>query len=251
MINTGMTKLILIEDDPFLLDNIEFILEAEQFKVFSADCGRKGIKLIEEIIPDLIISDISLPDMEGYDILKQIRRNEELFNIPFIFLSARAEHKDVRLGMNLGADDYLTKPFIAKDLVEAIKTRLYLHNKRKEVVPPPPASLSLDDSLFIKTTKGIQSLKLQDTICIKALDEYTEVITCNKKFIAKKSLKEWEATLPGSYIRIHRSCIINSKYIRKIEPWSNYSLKIELDQYPESLISSRRYTSKLKETYFI
>ncbi|MGE5682996.1 MAG: LytR/AlgR family response regulator transcription factor [Bacillota bacterium] len=253
-----MYKVIVIEDDQSLLENIEIILEAEGFKVFTAPDGKKAIKLIEEIIPDVIVSDIMLPDIEGFEILKTVRNSPELQDLPFLFLTARTDHKDLRYGMNLGADDYLTKPFNAKELVEAIHARLELIKLRKETkaaaaAVPQDKNLKAGDTVFIKDAKGIVNLNLKDIICINAVGEYSEVITSNgKNHTVRKILKEWEETLPSdTFLRIHRSAIINIKYIVKIENWFNSSLRIYLDKCPEPLVSSRRYTSRIRELYFV
>ncbi|MGE5498197.1 MAG: LytR/AlgR family response regulator transcription factor [Syntrophothermus sp.] len=250
-----MYKVILIEDDQFLLENIETILEEEKFNVFTAANGRKGIKLIEEIHPDVIISDIMLPDIEGYEILKHVRQNSEIQNIPFLFLTARTDQKDMRQGMNLGADDYLTKPFNAKELIEALHARLELAKIRMENSSPQPQAREQKnkDILFLQDQKGISNISPKDIVLISAAGEYSEVFTCHlKKHTVKKLLKEWEEILPeDSFIRIHRSTIINIKYILKVEKWFNYSLRIHLDKHPEPVDCSRRYASRIKKLYFV
>ncbi|MCU7497423.1 MAG: response regulator transcription factor [Ignavibacteria bacterium] len=249
-----MYKVIVIEDDPFLLQNIEIILEAEGFRAFTAECGKKAIKLIEEIIPDVIVSDIMLPDMDGFEILKHVRMNPEVQDLPFLFLTARTDHKDLRQGMSLGADDYLTKPFNAKELVEAINARLELIKLRgKTNLTHENDNLRAPETVFIKGARGIINLDLKDIVCIQALGEYTSVVvSTGKEHTVKKLLKEWEETLPkDSFIRVHRSAIINIRHIIKIEEWFNHSLRIYLKSLSEPVVSSRRYTSRIKELYFI
>lgn len=264
-----MHKIIVVEDNQMLLENIEIILEAEGFKVFTADCGKTGLKLIEEIIPDVIISDIMLPDMDGFEILKTVRRNPEVHDLPFLFLTARTDHKDLRLGMSLGADDYLTKPFNAAELIEAIRTRLELIELRKSA-PGIKGSgnvkgsgngkasgngngMNTPDTVFVRDAKGIANLAVKDIVCIKALGEYTEVVTPGgRNYTVKKLLKDWESVLPAaSFIRVHRSAIINIHHIVKIQEWFNHSLRIYMNNTPEPLVSSRRYTARIKEMYFI
>ncbi|MGE5679735.1 MAG: response regulator transcription factor, partial [Bacillota bacterium] len=104
-------KIVVIEDDISLRDNIEQLLEEFGYRVLSAEDGKKGIKIIKEILPDLIISDIMMPGIDGYEVLRQLGSDPKTLTIPFIFLTARAEMKDLREGMLLGADDYLIKPF--------------------------------------------------------------------------------------------------------------------------------------------
>jgi len=119
-----MTTVLIIDDDHFVRDSICDLLNLEGFQTLTADNGTTGLYLATEHHPDLILCDIQIPDLDGYDLLKQLRQNHLTQSIPFIFLSARVAKTDQRLGMNLGADDYLTKPCSAADLLEAINSRL-------------------------------------------------------------------------------------------------------------------------------
>ena len=119
-----MTHILIIEDDQPTRENLELILDMEGFSVRTAPDGQTGLALARSQRPDLIICDISMPGMDGYGVLRQLRADPEHPDIPFIFLTARGERQDQRLGMNLGADDYLCKPVDAEDLLGAIQTRL-------------------------------------------------------------------------------------------------------------------------------
>ncbi len=119
-----MTKVLLIEDDSVLRENIAELLELSDFEVLTAPNGKLGLKSININIPDIIVCDIMMPELDGYEVLSQVTKNTKTKHIPFIFLSAKTEHQDVRKGMNLGADDYITKPFTEDELVSAIKSRL-------------------------------------------------------------------------------------------------------------------------------
>jgi CheY-like chemotaxis protein len=119
-----MVKILVIEDESSILENIADYLEMCEYEVYKATNGRDGIALAENVNPDLIICDIMMPEMDGLEVIKQVRANEMTAEIPFIFLTARSEEDDLRLGMNLGADDYLKKPFKNSDLIASIKTRL-------------------------------------------------------------------------------------------------------------------------------
>lgn len=121
------TQIVLIEDNHEMRDNIAEILELSNYTVYPAENGKKGVELIKQHIPDLIICDIMMPELDGYGVLKIISGNESTRHIPFIFLTAKAEKTDFRKGMNLGADDYLTKPFEDVELLEAIETRIRKH----------------------------------------------------------------------------------------------------------------------------
>ncbi|AUC81152.1 response regulator [Lacinutrix sp. Bg11-31] len=119
-----MRTLLLIEDDLALRENTAELLELSNYKVLTAANGKLGIEQANLHIPDLIVCDIMMPETDGYGVLEAVSNNEKTKHIPFIFLSAKTEHKEIRRGMDLGADDYLTKPFEEEELVSAIESRL-------------------------------------------------------------------------------------------------------------------------------
>jgi DNA-binding response OmpR family regulator len=124
-----MKKLLLIEDDQIMRENTAEILELSNFKVEVAENGKVGVKKAKEFNPDLIVCDIMMPELDGYGVLHMLSRDPSTSTIPFIFLTAKAEKSDIRRGMELGADDYLTKPFEEMDLLNAIDARLKRHEK--------------------------------------------------------------------------------------------------------------------------
>ncbi len=119
-----MKKILIIEDEPEMRRNIATILRLEKYHPVTAENGRAGVKLAREQVPDLILCDVMMPEMDGYGVLQALREEAATMTIPFIFLTAKGEKSAVRSGMNLGADDYLTKPVAKKDLLEAIRARL-------------------------------------------------------------------------------------------------------------------------------
>lgn len=118
-----MSRILVIEDEPQVIDTIIDILELEDHETFTADNGLQGVKTALEIKPDLIICDVMMPKMSGYDVLRVLRSESDTAATPFIFLTAKADRADLRYGMELGADDYLTKPFTPRELLQAIATR--------------------------------------------------------------------------------------------------------------------------------
>lgn len=118
-----MKTILVIEDEQILREPICDLLQAEGFNVIGAALGRQGIQLAEAQPPDLILCDVTLPDVDGYSILATLQQNPLTRTIPFIFLTARGARADLRRGMNLGADDYLVKPCSAEDLLGAITSR--------------------------------------------------------------------------------------------------------------------------------
>ncbi|MBN9693392.1 MAG: response regulator transcription factor [Verrucomicrobia bacterium] len=119
-----MKKILVIEDEPEMRRNLLTILRLEQFAVVGAAHGREGVELARREAPDLILCDVMMPELDGYGVLAELRRDSGLSATPFIFLTAKGEKPDVRAGMNLGADDYLTKPVVKAELLEAIRSRL-------------------------------------------------------------------------------------------------------------------------------
>lgn len=119
-----MKKILLIEDDAVLRDNTAELLELLNYHVNVASNGKIGVEKAKNQNPDIIVCDIMMPELDGYGVLEQLGNDIQTQHIPFIFLSAKTERHDVRKGMNLGADDYITKPFSEDELVSAIESRL-------------------------------------------------------------------------------------------------------------------------------
>jgi PAS domain S-box-containing protein len=131
-----MKKILLIEDGELLRANVAEMLSLKDFYVIEAANGHIGLDLAEEHIPDLIICDVMMPELDGYDVLTKLRENPATAMIPFIFTTAKATQADLRKGMELGADDYVTKPFTAKELLNTISMRMekaIASHKRTEV----------------------------------------------------------------------------------------------------------------------
>ena len=117
-------KVLVIEDNHDIRENIAEILQLAGYVVFEADNGKTGIDLALKNIPDIILCDIMMPELDGYGVLFVLNKHPEMAAVPFIFLTAKAERLDLRKGMEMGADDYLTKPFDDMELLNAIETRL-------------------------------------------------------------------------------------------------------------------------------
>lgn len=147
--------ILLIEDDTVLRENTAEILELQDYEVITAPNGKIGIDKAIKHVPDIIICDIMMPEVDGYGVLQALSSNTETHHIPFIFLSAKTEHKEIRRGMNMGADDYLTKPFDEEELVEVIETRL----KKANLVSQVFVAQSPDDSDPEEDIRNLNELK--------------------------------------------------------------------------------------------
>jgi len=122
--STHQETILVAEDEPNMLEMIAYLLEEEGYVVIQAASGEAALDILEEAKPDLIISDINMPGMDGFELCQRVRAEAEFSQTPFIFLSARSHRADVRRGMGLGADDYLTKPFETEELLSAVQIRL-------------------------------------------------------------------------------------------------------------------------------
>jgi DNA-binding NarL/FixJ family response regulator len=119
-----MKKILVIEDEPEMRRNITALLRYKEYEAVAAANGRLGVEMAGREKPDLILCDVMMPELDGYGVLRALQADSKLALIPFIFLTAKGEKHDLRSGMNLGADDYLTKPVANNDLVHAIEARL-------------------------------------------------------------------------------------------------------------------------------
>jgi K+-sensing histidine kinase KdpD len=120
-----MAYIVVIEDDPEVLDNIKDVLEAVGYQVQGAPNGLAGLEVVRQVMPDVVLCDANMPLLDGYGVLQELRNHAETATLPFIFLTALTERSDLRRGMEMGADDFVTKPFSQAELLRAIQTRLH------------------------------------------------------------------------------------------------------------------------------
>lgn len=149
-----MKKILIIEDNKEIRENIAEILELDGYATIEAANGKEGVQKALEEAPDLIVCDIMMPELDGYGVLHILAKKEETSSIPFIFLTAKAERTDMRKGMKLGADDYLTKPFEDTELLDAIEIRF----KKAEVLKKNYNGSAEGLNQFIKDAKDLHDL---------------------------------------------------------------------------------------------
>lgn len=149
-----MKTILLIEDNPDMRENTTEILELAQYKVLTASNGVEGVKIAQNAQPDLIVCDIMMPELDGYGVLNILGKHSSTAGIPFIFLSAKAEKNDLRMGMSMGADDYLTKPFEHTELLRAVEVRLKKNEVLRSAFTPTAEGLTE----FLKEVQGINPL---------------------------------------------------------------------------------------------
>lgn len=193
-----MEKILLIEDDKDSRENTAEILQFANYQVITAENGRIGIAKARHNQPDLIVCDIMMPEMDGYAVLKSLGSQGSTAGIPFIFLTAKSDREDMRQGMNLGADDYLIKPFEEKELLEAISCRL-----RKSVFLKKEIARNL---------KGISSF-------LEGASEYMDLEGLSKahelKSYLKKEILFWEGDHAHSLYFIEKGAIKTYKSTEK------------------------------------
>src|SRR6188472_3023247 len=119
-----MKSILVIEDNKDIRENTAEILDMAGYKTFTAENGKKGVEVALSEKPDIIICDIMMPELDGYGVLHLLKKNSATREIPFIFLTAKTERSDLRKGMEMGADDFITKPFEEIELLNAVETRL-------------------------------------------------------------------------------------------------------------------------------
>jgi CRP/FNR family transcriptional regulator, polysaccharide utilization system transcription regulator len=149
-----MKKILLIEDNPEVRENTAEILQFAGYDVCEASNGREGVQAAREQSPDLILCDIMMPEMDGYGVLYLLNKDPKTAGIPFIFLTAKADKSDMRKGMNMGADDYLTKPYEEMELLDTIESRF----KRSEIVRKEFNNDLVGLTAFLDEARGKEAL---------------------------------------------------------------------------------------------
>ncbi|MBW4421393.1 MAG: response regulator [Myxacorys californica WJT36-NPBG1] len=160
-----MKTILVIEDEQAVRESILDLLEAEGFHSIGGENGTVGVNLAHEYHPDLILCDIQMPELDGYGVLTNLRQSSDTASIPFIFLSARTTKVDIRQGMELGADDYLTKPCTAVELLGAISGRLAKHQallQRYSQLGRPAVANQRDRSELSQAPEAIQTSGTRD-----------------------------------------------------------------------------------------
>ena len=184
-------KILLIEDNPEVRENTNEILDLAGYNVVTAQNGKVGVELAQKEKPDLIICDIMMPELDGYGVLHLLRKNAETETVPFIFLTAKTERSDFRKGMELGADDYITKPFDDSELLSAVEVRL----KKSAVLEHKYPSTVSGLAQFIKDVNGLGNIDhLSDEYEMNSYEKKTVLFQEGKRprflyYLAKGKVK--------------------------------------------------------------
>lgn len=177
-----MKKILIIEDNLAIRVTTAEILKLADYEVFTAENGKQGVELAKSKLPDLILCDIMMPDLDGYGVLHILSKNPNTLEIPFIFITSKNSKTDLRKGMNLGADDYMFKPFKETDLLETVETRL----KRSEGIS--------------KKYIGNKRAKAQISEKSNGLKDLMELSTSRKEKIVLKKEKVYQENDYSNYV---------------------------------------------------
>lgn len=255
-----MKKILLIEDNIELADNFSILLKEKGFDVRPAYNGADGLKISLDDKPDIVLCDIMLPDLNGYKLLAELKKVMKNDMPIFIFITAKTQRQDLRKGMVLGADDYLTKPFSFEELIEAINTqsekrtnqkisRTENEKQRPSIKENNKQVLNYSDYFFFDDKKNPGFYPVNSIVLIKSMKDYTQLILSDeKKFVIRKPMKYWENKLPPEkFLRVHRQTILNIDFIKKVEPISSNRYVLKLKSIRTQIEVSQRFSKKLKE----
>lgn len=226
-----MKKILVIEDEQFVRENIVEILEASGYNAVSAPNGAVGVTLALQHQPDIILCDVMMPELDGHGVLQALRGNVLTANTPFVFLTARADTSDLRHGMNLGADDYITKPFRVSELLTAIETRL-----AKKVTVQDMA----EEKLKMLRANISLSLPHEFLTPLSGILGFSELLISSYDVLSRDEIMEMLTQLNSSARRIHH-LVQNFLLYAKLISISTEHNKIRIEHYdavlsPEHII---------------
>lgn len=176
--------ILVIEDETLLRENIAEIIGHFGFRVISVPSGEEAIKVMKECTPDIIICDIMLPEIDGYEVFARVKQMPKLTHTAFIFLTAKSTRSDTRTGMNMGADDYLTKPFTKEELINSVRARLEKLSIMRQG--------SLEKDMFVDEAayeKIINLTKRERKVLDEIAEGYTTPQIAKKLFVSKKTIE--------------------------------------------------------------
>lgn len=252
-----MRKVLIIEDDILLREGIRDLLSLNKFEVYTASDGVEGLKLAREVMPDIIICDIMMPRLDGYQLKEIINGDNELSVIPFIYLTAKSEMKSLREGMDLGADDYIIKPFDTSALIKVIEKKIKHYDEiRYKALEQSSADgkkhekkLAENDVLIINlNSQTPRAIRVGEIKSIEVSGNYSKIYYGKEILSIRKSITSWEEILEENlFLRIHQSIIINMNFIEKLSKWSSNTYLVYISGIEQPFTISQRYVSKIKQ----
>jgi DNA-binding response OmpR family regulator len=239
--NGDKLKVLVIEDEPLLSEMITKSLKLEGYQVESAVTGEDGLKKVRELNPDLVLLDVLLPKIDGWEVLTRLRDDSKTRDLPIIMLTALADERSKVQGLRGGADDYVTKPFSALELmarVEAILKRMGRPPYRDKM---PQIPVRKGDKIYLVNADDINFINIQR--------EYAYLHTDDERFLTNHTLAELERMLdPLKFFRAHRGYIVNLQKVKAITRIGTSSYELTMNDPGQSKIPmSRRQSSELKK----
>lgn len=249
MVEEEKYRILLIEDDPAISNVVELNLRLDDYEVFLASDGEEGLKMVNEVKPDLIILDVMMPKLDGWQVLMQLKSNEQTRDIPVIMLTAIDDERSKVIGLRGGADDYVPKPFSPLELAARVKVildrvgracRLSVREEKEKVAL---------DQIPVQRGEAIKLIPMEDIYYIDTKHEYANLHTFNESYLTTYSLTELEKMLDRrTFFRTHRSYIVNLKKVNQIIKLSRNALIVTLRDEKESRIPvSRRQAAVLRD----
>lgn len=250
-----MKQLLIIEDDQNTRECIAEIFNENGFKVYSAPDGSSGIKLAKDILPDLIICDLLMPGIDGFEVKRILSNDNNTSLIPFIYLTGQKDIRDMRHAMELGADDFIVKPVKMKVLLNLILKRLDRIDSIKTTIRNKLTDKSIlkseNKKFLIKSGKENIFISVDDIVLISADGYYTIVhLISGKRITIKRTLKNWLTLLPEKkFEKVHRKIVINFDMIEKMEPWFKGTYAVKLKNFSETVYFSQRCSQKIRKEH--
>lgn len=245
-------KVLVVEDDESISNVVELNLRLDGYEVYLAADGEEGLSMVEEVEPDLVILDVMMPKVDGWEVLMRLRQQPETRDIPVIMLTAIGDEQSKVMGLRGGADDYVAKPFSPLELTARVKVILDRVGKAQRMAErgeagEPPIKL---EQIPVQKGDTIVLVPKEDIYYIDTKYEYANIHTYSDSYLTTYSLTELEKSLDRNmFFRTHRSFIVNLKKVKEIIKISRNSLIVALNDEKASRVPvSRRQATLLKET---
>jgi DNA-binding response OmpR family regulator len=247
-IKSDKYRILLIEDDPAISNVVELNLKLDNYDVFLAADGEEGLRMVGECDPDLVILDVMMPKIDGWQVLMQLKSDDKTRDIPVIMLTAIGDEQSRVIGLRGGADDYVPKPFSPLELAARVKVILDRVGRSRRIAGNGKEGMRLEQ---IPVQKGdtIKLIPMEEIFFVDTKHEYANLHTFSDSYLTTYSLSELEKSLDHrNFFRTHRSFIVNLKKVNQIVKLSRNSLIVTLTDQKESRVPvSRRQASALRE----
>lgn len=242
-------RILLIEDDPAISNVVELNLKLDNYDVYLAADGEEGLKMVGETDPDLIILDVMMPKIDGWQVLMQLKSEDETRDIPVIMLTAIDDERSKVIGLRGGADDYVPKPFSPLELAARVKVILERVGRARRLTKEADKETIRLEQVPVQKGDTIKLVPIEDIYFIDTKHEYANIHTHSDSYLTTYSLSELEKVLDRkTFFRTHRSFIVNLKKVNQIIKISRNSLIVTLNDEKESRVPvSRRQASALRE----